>query len=77
MAHRPAGLLMIRPAMQGVADWLQKLGVGQYAESFAQHDIDFSILPDLTDQDLKVLGVASLGHRRQLLRAIVELTKNE
>jgi SAM domain (Sterile alpha motif) len=77
MAPRPAGLLMISPAMKEVADWLQELGVGQYAESFAEHDIDFSILPDLTDQDLKELGVASLGHRRQLLRAIAELTNGE
>src|SRR5262249_27825937 len=39
--------------------------------------INFSILPDLTDQDLKELGVASLGHRRQLLRAIAQLTARE
>jgi class 3 adenylate cyclase len=60
--------------MQQVADWLQKLGLGKYAQSFAENDISFSILPDLTDQDLKELGVASLGHRRQLLRAIADLT---
>ena len=60
-------------AMQQIADWLQKLGLGQYAQCFAENDIDFAILPDLTDQDLKELGVASLGHRRQLLRAITEL----
>ena len=59
--------------MQQVADWLQKLGLGQYAQPFAENDISFSILPDLTDQDLKELGVASLGHRRQLLRAIAEM----
>src|ERR1700749_2629884 len=59
--------------MQQIADWLQKLGLGQYAQSFAENDINFSILPDLTDQDLKELGVLSLGHRRQLLRAITEV----
>ena len=59
--------------MQQVSDWLQKLGLMQYAQRFAENDITFAILPDLTDQDLKELGVASLGHRRQLLRAIVEL----
>jgi hypothetical protein len=58
--------------MQQIADWLQKLGFGQYAERFADNDINFAILPDLTDQDLKELGVASLGHRRQLLRAIAD-----
>jgi class 3 adenylate cyclase len=63
--------------MQQVADWLQKLGLGQYAQRFAENDISFSILPDLTDQDLKELGVASLGHRRQLLRAIAELKGDE
>ena len=64
-------------AMQQVADWLQKLGLGQYAQRFAENDISFSILPDLTDQDLKELGVTSLGHRRQLLRAITELKGDE
>ena len=59
--------------MQQIADWLQKLGLGQYAQRFAENDISFAVLPDLTDQDLKELGVASLGHRRQLLRAITEL----
>jgi class 3 adenylate cyclase len=59
--------------MQQIADWLQKLGLGQYAQRFAENDITFAILLDLTDQDLEKIGVASLGHRRQLLRAIGEL----
>ena len=49
--------------MQRVADWLQKLGLGQYAQSFAENDIDFAVLSDLTDQDLEKIGVMSLGHR--------------
>jgi hypothetical protein len=53
--------------MQQVAEWLEKLGLGQYAQQFAENDISFSVLPDLTDQDLKDIGV-SLAHRRQLLR---------
>src|SRR5215470_9001226 len=61
--------------MQRVADWLQTLGLEQYAQRFVENDISFSILPDLTDQDLKELGVASLGHRRQLLREIASLSK--
>jgi len=60
--------------MQQIADWLQKLGLGQYAQRFAENDISFVILPHLTDQDLKELGVTSLGHRRQLLLAIAELS---
>ncbi len=59
--------------MQQIADWLEKLGLGQYAQRFAENDINFGILTDLTDQDLKELGVSSLGHRRQLLRAIAQL----
>src|ERR1700757_2028879 len=70
--HRCASGTNRGAAMQQVADWLQKLGLGQYAQRFAENDISFSILPDLTDQDLREIGV-SLGHRRQLLRAIAEM----
>jgi hypothetical protein len=59
--------------MPEIADWLQKLGLGQYAQRSAENDITFAILPHLTDQDLKELGIVSLGHRRQLLFAIAEL----
>jgi class 3 adenylate cyclase len=62
--------------MQQVAEWLEKLGLGQYAQRFAENDISFSVLPDLTDQHLKEIGV-SLGHRLRLLRAIAELTSRE
>jgi class 3 adenylate cyclase len=60
--------------MQQIADWLRKLGLGQYAQRFAENDISFVILPHLTDQDLEKIGVASLGHRRQLMLAIAELS---
>ena len=53
--------------MQQIADWLEKLGMSEYAQRFAENDIDFSVLRDLTDQDLKDLGVL-LGHRRKMLR---------
>ena len=59
--------------MQEIADWLEKLGLGQYARRFADNDISLAILGDLGDQDLKEIGVSSLGHRRQLLRAITAL----
>src|SRR6516164_338177 len=55
--------------MQQIADWLEKLGMSEYARRFAENGIDFSVLPDLTDQDLKEIGVI-LGHRRKILRAI-------
>src|SRR5215469_662528 len=63
--------------MQQIADWLEKLGMSEYAQRFADNDIDFSILGDLTDQHLKDLGVASLGHRLKILRAIAELDRQE
>ncbi len=56
--------------MKQIADWLKGLGLSEYAQRFAENDIDFNILPDLTDQDLEKIGVRSLGHRRKLLRAI-------
>jgi hypothetical protein len=59
--------------MQQILDWLEKLGLGQYAKRFAENDIDFDVLNDLTDQDLEKIGVASLGHRRKLLRAIANI----
>ena len=52
--------------MQGIGDWLEKLGVSEYAGRFVENGIDFSVLPDLTDQDLKDIGVL-LGHRRKML----------
>ena len=58
--------------MQQIADWLGKLGMSEYTQCFAENGIDLSVLPDLTDQDLKDIGVL-LGHRRKLLRAIDEL----
>ena len=59
--------------MQQIADWLQKLGMSEYTQRFAENDIDFTILGDLSDQDLEKIGIASLGHRRKLLRAIANL----
>jgi class 3 adenylate cyclase len=59
--------------MQQIADWLDKLGLSEYAQRFAENDIDFTILGDLTDRDLEKIGIASLGHRRRLLRAIANL----
>src|SRR5437660_11557186 len=58
--------------MQPIAHWLNALGLGQYAQRFADNDIDASILRDLTDEDLKKIGV-SLGHRKRILRAIAAL----
>jgi class 3 adenylate cyclase len=58
--------------MQQIADWLEKLGMSEYAQRFAENKIDVSVLRHLTDQDLKDIGVA-LGHRRKILAAISDL----
>src|ERR1700758_530751 len=58
--------------MHPIAHWLNALGLGQYAQRFADNDIDASILRDLTNEDLERIGV-SLGHRKKMLRAIAEL----
>src|SRR6266508_4622109 len=56
-----------------LAEWLGRHGLDQYAQTFAENNIEVSVLPDLTENDLKKLGV-SLGHRKKLLRAIEALT---
>jgi class 3 adenylate cyclase len=59
--------------MQQIADWLEKLGMSEYAQRFAESRIDFSVLLDLTDQHLKDLQLP-LGDRLKMLRAIRELS---
>jgi len=54
--------------VQQISGWLKTLGMSEFAERFAENDIDMAVLPDLTDQHLKDLGV-SLGHRLKMLRA--------
>jgi class 3 adenylate cyclase/tetratricopeptide (TPR) repeat protein len=60
------------PATNEISDWLDSLGMSEYAERFAENKIDVSVLRHLTDQDLKDIGVP-LGHRRRMLAAISEL----
>src|SRR5215813_12438513 len=55
--------------MKGIADWLSSIGLSEYAQRFADNAIDLSVLRDLTEQDLKDLGIL-LGHRHKILRAI-------
>src|SRR3984893_3796061 len=58
--------------MTGIAEWLKSIGLAEYAQRFSDNAVDLSVLRDLTEQDLKDLGVL-LGHRRKMLRAIAEL----
>ncbi len=60
-----------------VGEWLDELGLGQYAKTFAENDIDGETLAGLTSDDLKELGVVSLGHRKKLLAAIATLPDAE
>src|ERR1700722_19911344 len=53
--------------------WLRSLGLGKYEAAFRENDIDETVLPSLTHETLKELGVASAGHRVKLLDAIVAL----
>jgi len=62
--------------LEQIAQWLEKLGMSEYAQRFVENRIDLSVLPDLTDQDLKDLGVV-LGDRRKILRAIADLKFTE
>jgi len=57
--------------MTKIGIWLRDLGLPQYAQRFEENGVDPSVLRDLTDEDLKELGVL-LGHRRRILRAITE-----
>ena len=56
-----------------VAAWLKNLGLGQYEAAFRDNAIDGDLLPSLTTEDLKDLGVTIVGHRRKLLDAIAAL----
>jgi hypothetical protein len=58
--------------MKGITEWLASIGLSEYAQRFADNAIDLSVIRDLTEQDLKDLGVL-LGHRRKILRAIAQL----
>src|SRR5512144_100564 len=56
-----------------VRDWLEKLGLVQYADAFVDNHIEGRLLRTLTADDLRELGVTSLGHRKRLLEAIAGL----
>ncbi len=59
-----------------IAQWLDSLGLGQYAQAFADNGIDIEALPHLRDEDFERLGVL-LGHMRRLQAAIETLSADE
>jgi hypothetical protein len=60
-------------AKMDATDWLRSLGLQQYEALFRQNDIDAEMLPTLGADDLRELGITSLGHRKKLLSAIAAL----
>ncbi|MET4292410.1 class 3 adenylate cyclase/tetratricopeptide (TPR) repeat protein [Bradyrhizobium sp. LB8.2] len=58
--------------MQQIEEWLENLGMSAYAQRFLENRVDISVLGDLSDQDLRELGIV-LGDRKKILRAIREM----
>jgi hypothetical protein len=56
-----------------IATWLRELGLERYEQAFRDNDVDAKVLPQLTAEDLKEIGITSVGHRRSLLAAIETL----
>src|SRR5690348_11825882 len=56
-----------------VRDWLRRLGLEQYEAAFRKNAVDAEVLPTLTADDLKEMGIVPIGHRRRLLEAIAAL----
>ena len=56
-----------------IGGWLRSLGLERYEAAFRENEIDETVLPSLTAEDLKDLGVGIVGHRRKLLDAIAVL----
>jgi class 3 adenylate cyclase/predicted ATPase len=59
-----------------IGGWLRSLGLERYEAAFRENEIDDTVLPNLTAEDLKDLGVGIVGHRRKLLDAIAALRAN-
>jgi class 3 adenylate cyclase len=56
-----------------IGGWLRGLGLERYEQAFRENEIDPRVLPELTADDLKELGVAAIGHRRLMLKSIADL----
>ncbi|MCB2000999.1 MAG: hypothetical protein KDH91_11740, partial [Rhodoferax sp.] len=56
--------------MTDITTWLEAHGMAKYAAEFVAQDVSVDLLPDLLDADLRELGVASLGDRKRLLKAV-------
>jgi len=64
---------VVAPAFtEGIGGWLRGLGLGQYQAAFRENKIDGEVLPQLTAEDLKDIGVAIVDDRREMLTAIAD-----
>jgi predicted ATPase/class 3 adenylate cyclase len=61
------------PEQLSIEEWLTALGLGQYTAAFDVNGVDEDVLPLLTADDLKEIGVTAVGHRRKILKAIAAL----
>ena len=64
---------MSKGATTDVGVWLRGIGLGEYEAAFRENNIDATVLPNLTAEDIKDLGIGTVGHRRKLLDAIALL----
>ncbi len=60
-----------------VGAWLRELGLADYAGAFEENGVDAALLPELTNEDLKDLGIARLSDRKRLLKAIAKLSEGD
>ena len=59
--------------MSDAAQFLDELGLSQYCRAFLDNAVDYALLPELSDTDLRELGVEALGHRKMILRAAARI----
>ncbi len=60
-----------------VSNWLEQLGLGQYAEAFVENAIEWAHLPDLDHETLQAVGVRAVGHRMTILTAVASLPEEQ
>ena len=60
-------------SMTDVQQWLNSIDLGQYADAFEENAIGWDLFEELTDDDLRTIGIEALGHRKRLLKAISEM----
>ena len=63
--------------LKNVEDWLEQLGLGQYAAVFTENDIDWDLLGEIDQETLKDIGITSAGHRLQILKGIKNLNPEQ